>query len=345
VGYFQREFPKTNGIPSYAAARADSFHQIVLPQTYFGFLNVAPRVGARATYYSDTVGTVADTNAQTRGVFNTGMEVSTKLSRTWQGEESDFWDINGLRHIIEPDFNYVYVPTPNRRPDQLPQFDYETPSMRLLPIDFPDYNDIDSIDSQNVLRLALRNKLQTKRRDRVEDFINWALYTDWRLDPRDDQTRFSEVYSDLDFKPREWMELNSQIRWDVDDRRFSESYHRLLLRPNTTWSFSVSHRYLYDTTPDYGHDTITTSLYYRLNENWGFRTSQRYEARDGVFEEHNYTIYRDLRSWTSALTLRFRNNSAGEKNDVTVAVTFSLKAFPRFTLGSDSVAPSELTGQ
>lgn len=345
IGYFRREFSNTNDLPSYAAARGDTFHQLVLPQTYFGFLNVAPRVGGRVTYYSDVYGTRVATNEQTRGVFNTGMEVSTKLSRVWSDTESKFLDVEGLRHIMEPDFNYVFVPSPTRRPNQLPQFDYETPSLRLLPIDFPDYNSIDSIDSQNVIRLSLRNKLQTRRNEAVDNVVNWALYTDWRLDPRTNQTRFSEVFSDLDLKPRTWLILNSQLRLDVAKDRFSETYHRILIKPNSTWSLSLSHRYLFDPTPEFGHNTFTSSLFYRINENWGTRFSHRFEARDGRLEEQYYTIYRDLRSWTSALTFRLRENRAGHKEDFTVAVTFSLKAFPRFALGADADRPSLLLGQ
>ena len=65
--------------------------------------------------------------------------------------------MDGLRHIIQPSFNYVSVPHPTRSPRELPQFDYELPSTRLLPLDYPDYNAIDSIDSQNVVRLGLRD--------------------------------------------------------------------------------------------------------------------------------------------------------------------------------------------
>ena len=59
----------------------------------------------------------------------------------------------------------------------MPQFDYELPSLRLLPIEYPEYNSIDSIDSQNVLRFGLRNQLQTKREGQVEDLLDWQMYT------------------------------------------------------------------------------------------------------------------------------------------------------------------------
>ena len=58
----------------------------------------------------------------------------------------------------------------NRAPAQLPMFDYELPSLRQLPVDFPAYNAIDSVDSQNVVRLGLNNRLQTKRNGQIEDF-------------------------------------------------------------------------------------------------------------------------------------------------------------------------------
>jgi LPS-assembly protein len=183
AGYYRRRFAETNGPApeNFAAARADTFHQLLLPHTFFGWLNVTPRVGGRFTYYSKATGEGATTDAASRGVFNTGAEVSFKASRVWPGVQSKALEMDGLRHIVEPSINYVFVPSPTRSTNELPPFDYELPSLRLLPIDFPDYNAIDSIDSQNVMRFGLHNKLQTKRQGRIEDLVNWDLYTDWRL--------------------------------------------------------------------------------------------------------------------------------------------------------------------
>ena len=149
----------------FSATRADTFHQITLPETFFGWLNVTPRVGGRFTYYGAATGPGAtNLTSEDRGVFNTGAEISFKASRVWEGAQSDFWDVGGLRHIIEPSINYVYIPQPNVLPSQVPQFDYElTNSLRMLPIDFPDYNAIDTINSQNTIRFGLDNRLQTKR--------------------------------------------------------------------------------------------------------------------------------------------------------------------------------------
>jgi len=217
----------------------------------------------------------------------------------------------------------------------------------LLPIDFPDFNDIDEIDSQNVMRLGLRNKLQTKRKRIVENIIDWEMFADYRISRREGQPSFSDLFSELDVRPFSWLALSSEIRYGLSDTGFQETYHRLALIPNSTWSASFGHRYLRDDPQfgdDFAHNLFTTTLYYRLNDNWGFRTSHQFEARDGTLEEQYYTIYRDFRSWTGALTFRVRDNREG-RNDFTVAFTFNLKAFPRFDLRDDAIRPSKLVGR
>lgn len=354
-GYYRRRFAEDTGVLgpppglNYAAARADTFHQVLLPETFFGWLNITPRIGGRGTYYSEASGPGATTEEQYRGVFNTGAEISFKASRIWPRVQNDLFQVNGIRHIIQPSANYVFVPDPTRAPPQLPQFDYELPSLRLLPIDFPDYTAIDSIDSQNVIRWGLRNKLQTKRDGQVVNLVNWDIYTDWRLKPRPDQTSFSDVYSDLTLRPRSWLLFESLTRYDLDRRDWRMAFHTLTFQPNTIWSWRIGHYYLRDdlrlspTALGLGNSTVSSTLMYRLNENWGLRASHYFEGRTGKLQEQSYTVYRDLRSWTAALTFLVRDNPLGPE-DYTVAFTFSLKAFPHFGLGADTGGPYSLLG-
>ena len=60
-------------------------------------------------------------------------------------------------------------------------------------------------------------------------------------------------------------------------------------------------------------------------------------------QEQYYTAYRDFRNWTAALSFRVRDNGDGE-DDYTVAFTFSIKAMPRYKLGSDTIQPYQLLG-
>jgi LPS-assembly protein len=373
AGYYERAFSETNvpmyltnysllpndlgydvtemrrgGYPHYEAGRADTFHQFTMPENFFGWLNVTPRVGGRGTYYTDVEGTQIHTNQQGRGIFDTGMDISFKASRVYRDVESDFWDLDGMRHIIQPEVDYAYIPTAK---SNLPQFDYQQPSLRLLPIDFPDYNDIDSIQAQNVLRLMRRNKWQTKRRDGIEDFVNWAIYADCNLDPGTNHV-LGDVYNDLDFRPRSWVTFTSSTRYDTVNTRWREAIQRVFIQPTTAMSLSAGYYYLMNNDPEFqtypgqsigGHNLVDFSLYYRINENWGARISERFEAQNGTMQEQLYSLYRDLRSWTAALTLRV-NQSAGQPTDVTVGLTLSLKAFPRYKLNSDSDRPGQLLG-
>jgi LPS-assembly protein len=344
AGYYRRAFPYTNGItatPAYSAGRVDTYHQILLPLTLFGWLNITPRAGGRYTYYTETDGLGATNEETSREVFNTGAEVSFKASRTWPGIQNHFFDIDGVRHIVVPSINYAFVPKPSATPSQLPQFDSDLPSFRVLPIEYTDYNAIDAIDSQNVLRFGLQNKIQTKRNGQVSDVINWNLYTDWRLRPRTNQTTFADLYSDLVLKPRSWLTIGSITRYDIYDRQWRMSLTSLGIQPTDKWRWTISHLYLRDdfnsgaTSLGYGNNIVISDTMYRVTENWGLGASHYFDALTGKLQEQRYSIYRDLRSWTAALTFQLRDASSGAE-DFTVAFTFSLKAFPKAERGYEA---------
>ena len=125
--------------------------------------------------------------------------------------------------------------------------------------------------------------------------------------------------------------------------------HTLTFEPNDTWSWTVGHFYLRDdfssspTALGQGNNLITSSFFYRLNENWGLRALHNFDARNVRMEEQYYTVYRDMRSWTAALTAGVLDNGTGPK-DFSIAFTFSIKAMPKFGVGRDTVRPFSLLG-
>jgi len=334
VGFYHRLFADTNGpvLPGYEATRADTFQQFTLPISLFGWLNFTPRVGGRYTYYGNDTGPGQSHAAESRFVFNTGAELSFKASRVWSLMQNKLLDLDGVRHIIEPSANYVYVPNPNVRPGQVPQFDSVLPSLVLLPIDYPDFNAIDSVDSENVIRWGLRNRLQTKRLGRVTDFLDWQLFADWRIQPQHGEKTFSDLYSDLTVHLRSWLAFESRTRFDINTGNLTMAFHTITFEPNDHWSWTLGHYYLRNdfnttipTATGLGNNLVTSELFYRPTENWSYGVIDRFDIHSGIMEEQQYGIYRDFRSWTGALILRFRK-SQGKAEDVTVAITFSLKA-------------------
>lgn len=357
AGYYRKWFADTNNpaLPYYSAERADTYHELLLPWTFFGWLNVAPHAGGRFTYYRDESVPGGLPEETYRKIFDTGMEVSAKASRLWTGATNSILDIDGLRHIIQPSVNYEFVPRPSTQPLQLPQFDSQLPGLMLLPVQFPDYNDIDSIRSENVVRFGVRNTLQTMRRGQLDTLLDWNLMLDWNLRPASQtnaifllpQQTFDDLYSDLVFKPRSWIALESQLRYDINDGKLNMSFHQLTLTPNDRWSWGIGHWYLrsgFLGTGEGGENFITSTIFYRLNDNWGLRATHDFDAQSGRLQGQYYTLYRDFRSWTGALTFRVQDNGVGP-TDYTVAFTFSLKAHPRYSLGSDTVEPDHLVGE
>ena len=361
IGYFDHYFAGTDTIfgntnftpPSFSAPRADTFHQLLLPETFFGWLNVTPRVGGRVTWYGPEQGPGGTNSPATRYVLNTGVDFSFKASQLWRDATNSLLAVDGLRHVIQPTMTYAYVPQPNVTPDHLPQFDSVLPSLLILPVEFPDYNDIDSIDSENVLRFGLRNTLQTMRNGQLDNLLDWNLMLDWNLTANGQtnnlflqpQQTFDDLYSDLVFKPRSWIALESVLRYNINNNNLNMSFQQITFAPSDRWSWAVGNWYLRPGFVDTGDNVITSSFFYRLNENWAVRATHYYNAQTGLLQEQYYSVYRDMRSWTAALTFRLINNGGGQPLDWGFAFSVSLKAVPRYHVGEDTINPYVMLGQ
>jgi LPS-assembly protein len=361
VGYYERYFAGTNTIfgatnntpQDYDAARADTYQQLLIPETFFGWLNVTPRAGERVTWYGPGNGAGGTNSQVTRAVFNTGVDTSFTLSQLWPDVKNSTLDVDGLRHIIVPSLSYVYVSTPNVNAAKVPQFDTQLPSLLILPIEYPDNNNIDAIESENTIRFGIRNTLQTERDNKLDDLLNWSVMLDWNLRPNGQtnvvflqpQKTFDDLYSDLAFKPRSWITFESQVRYDINDNHLNLAFHQVSFTPNDRWSLGLGHWYLHNGFIDSGDDVITGSIFYRLDDNWGLRTMHYFNAETGHLQEQDYSIYRDMRSFTTALTFRVLDNGNGQKVDYGFAFSISLKAFPRYHVGDDTVRPYELLSE
>jgi hypothetical protein len=124
----------------------------------------------------------------------------------------------------------------------------------------------------------------------------------------------------------------------------------LTIEPNDVWSWSIGQYYLRDdfssspTALGPGNSLVTSSIFYRINENWGLRAAHHFDVRNGRMQEQYYSVYRDMRSWTAAITGGVRDNGSGPL-DYTIAFSFSLKAVPKFGLNSDTGRPYSLLGE
>jgi len=350
IADLHRNFPDGSGFDDYESWRFDTFHQLLYPNTYFGWLSIVPRVGFRATYYNETrdLGKTPFTPSSdplipdflvpdntplfldgdtTRTAFNAGVEGSFKVSRVWEGVQSRALGLDGLRHVIQPFTNFSWVSNPGN-PAEILQFDRFEPSTKLPPIDFPEFTSIDSIDRWTIWRIGVRNRLETRRDDGNITWFELDTYFDVNFVNPYDRTPYSNLFNTVRFNPLPWVSFSVDSQVPAFDRGFTEVNTNVAIQPISNLQLNFGHRYLNNNPFFLNSSLFTFGGYYRFNDNWGIAVSEQYEATTGILEQQRYAVYRDLSSWVASLGAIVRNNNG--VNEYGVLLTFTLKAFPKF---------------
>ena len=354
IADLHRAFAEDSGFQDYRTTRIDTFHQLLYPNTYFGWLSIVPRVGFRATYYDETVdlgktmftpsgnplvpdfilpdptlaNPLVETGSAVRTVFNTGAEASFKISRTYEDAKSRAFGLDGLLHVIQPFTNFSYVLENGMNPAAVLQFDRFEPSTQLRPIDFPQFTSVDSIDSATVWRAGVRNRLATRRDDLTVTWLELDTFFDSNIDSPYDRTPYSNFFNRLRFTPLPWAALSIDSQLPAFDKGFTEVNTSVSVQPIANLQLSAGHRYL-NGNPFFQNSSLyVVGGFYRLDDNWGVGFQEQYEGTTGIIEQQRYSIYRDLTNWVASFGAVVRDN-AGVK-EYGVLLTFTLKAFPKF---------------
>ena len=354
VADLHRNFADKSEFENYSTVRIDTFHQLLYPNTYFGWLSIVPRVGFRETYYDQTrdLGKTIFTPSgnplvpdfllpdptlamplerggdKLRTVFNTGAEASFKISRTWEDAESRALGLDGLLHVIQPFTNFSYVWNNGVDPAAILQFDRFEPATQLRPIDFPQFTSVDSIDSWTIWRAGVRNRLETRRDDLTVTWLELDTFFDVNFDNPYDRTPYSNFFNRLRFTPLPWASLSIDSQLPAFDKGFTEVNTSVSVQPIANLQLSAGHRYL-NGNPFFPNSSLyVVGGFYRLDDNWGVGFQEQYEGTTGIIEQQRYSVYRDLTNWVASFGAVVRDN-AGVK-EYGVLLTFTLKAFPKF---------------
>lgn len=342
----------TTGLNNYSAFRFDTFHQLSYPKTYFGWLSLTPRVGFRGTYYSRTgdsdpnsPGYIAlpgnDYNNGTfRPVMNAGLEGSFKLSARFEQVQSTFLGLDGLLHVIQPFANYAYVNNAGLAPDQILQFDRVVPSAQLPSLNFPQFNMIDGIDTSNLIRVGVRNRLVTRRDDGNHEWFALETFLDVNFDNPylDDPGEFSNLYNNFTFSPVPWFTAGATTQLPISDGGFTDVNSYLNWQPVEDFSFFVSQRFI-ESSPYFQNDSqASAGGYWRVDDNWSVSAATRYDVTFGTWDIQRYMVHRDLSSWLISAGFLITDNSATFNNQtsgevgVGVLLMVTLKDAPNINL-------------
>ena len=331
---------------NYSAYRYDTYHELSYPHQYFNFLSLTPRIGGRLTYYSDDNQNITDTannnsltndkilDPKTRLAGNVGLEGDFKISRTWLDVKDPDLGIDGIRHEIEPFFDAEYAPSPTVSPNDIRGFDDRLYSTRLQPLDWTEYNSIDSIDREAVLRFGVWNKIQTKR-----DGVNYDLFTvqtyadadfDHNFSAATPDSTFSNLFNDIRFNESQQLAFESLSALAIDGNSYNEIDNNMVWSPDPSVRFVVGDDYL-NHSPIFGDtNQISLDLFYRINEHWQFEGKEQVDATNAHFQNQEYTIYRDLDAWQLAMT--YSDSELNNQSDHTIYFSLTLKAFPKYEI-------------
>jgi hypothetical protein len=381
AGFYRRNFADDSTFPDYDAFRADTFHQLSYPGTYFGWLSLVPKVGVRGTYYSDSGSTqnvttlreiendvidpdtglpeidpatgltktekrtISQTERQLklngalfRPVVNAGVEASFKFSKAFEQVQSRAWGLDGLRHVVQPYMNASFVYT-DRDPTEILQFDRLNRSTQPPPLDFPQFNTIDSIDNWSIIRLGIRNRFQTRRDNLTFNWLELDTFFDLNIDRpdfgaliQDDSGTFSNVFNRLRWLPLPWVSFQLDSQVPLLDDGFVQVNTTTTFMVTRNAQFSIGNRYISGSNQFQNSNLLNVGGYFRLGENWGFSFREQYEFEDSVLEAQSYTVHRDLSSWVASLGFLIRDNGGGPTNgdpkEYGLLLTFTLKDIP-----------------
>ncbi|MFA5205129.1 MAG: putative LPS assembly protein LptD [Lentisphaeria bacterium] len=344
----------------YEATRIDTTHMFYAPFKLQDTVQIVPRAGVRATYYSQSSkkavttselnnnltaddpdnykSTVPVTNYDdeggevTRITGEAGLEASTKFYRTWQKTKNDYLEINGLRHVVQPYANYTYVADPSENRDNLYFFD-----------------EVDRLTEQNFVRTGVRQRWETRRSQRIYTLASLENYADFPFTKEDGAEELDGpgyFGTRATFSPREYLKFHGHLLADmgenkVDGGRIGATYgdpktvlwdvsylYRDQYTPRTVYSMgsdltSVGGDTIFPHAFDDGH-FITLGSSFPINAKTAGRVEYRYDILGNRLASQTYEISRDLHCWIGAL--RLEQNADDSFN---VMLIFYLKADPQ----------------
>lgn len=368
AGFLRRNFADQSPFPDYDTFRADSFHQFSLPLSIKDKVSIIPRVGVRGTYYGDSgefydetitrtvteelkdqatgLTTTAQKQVTTterklrehgalfRPVVNAGVEASFKLSKAYENVQSAAWGLDGLRHVVQPFLNLGYTYS-GEDPVGILQFDRLNQSTRLPPVDYPQFNSIDSIDTGTILRLGVNQRWQTRRDNQTVQWLEWNTFFDTFIDRpgygqmvhADDGT-FSNVFTRIRWTPLPWVGVDVDAQFPIFDQGFTAVNSKVSFMPYQDLRLSIGHRYIEGNPYFQDSNLLNFGAYWRVNDNWGVSLSESYEFQDSTLEGQRYELHRDLSSWVASLGFTVRDNGKTGTDDYGVILTFTLKDLP-----------------
>lgn len=317
----------------YDSLRFDSLHMFHYQTQVSDWLNLIPRAGLRLTYYTDSSDTEIDdsalgalikandpqrapnfavTNYDDDGgsVFRLlgeiGFEANFKMYNTDNSYKSEFWEIDGLRHVVQPYMNWNWIPFSTEDRENIYFFD-----------------EIDRIQEQNFVRTGVDQRWQTRRNGSIHTFLTVENYVDFHIQSEDGNTGIGDFGTKVEWKPFDNFSVRGDLLIDIDEQdinayRLGMSYNITeKLRASLTYSYRNDYvgRDIYSNGSTITNPIIASSfateyreshsiggtLSYKINPKTFILGGVRYDIVNGRVTSSLIELQRKLHCWTVAL--------------------------------------------
>lgn len=314
--------------------RFNVYYGMSRPTNLTPWLVVAPVAGAQLTHYTDPL---SNRNHYTRLLGQIGLDLQATLFGAWDYNNA-FWNINGLRHVLQPSIQYRYIPEAENGTNIIPKVDrlaaFES---YLVPIDLGDKRNIDDLHESSTLRFGLENVLQTRHPEYGSiDLLAVDFFQDYRFSQRTGENDFSDFYTYIKAQPAYWLKLDSFSRVDPELLTLRELRNRLSVIDGEVWSVYVGNDYVKTTSfvDTYGMLTTLEEIHQyvvgarrRLNERNAVRGEIHVDTDLGEITEQIYAWQTRLgNSWDIEFQVIHRNGTT-RKDDFQFKVMIDLLRF------------------
>ncbi|MEM1445982.1 MAG: LPS assembly protein LptD [Planctomycetota bacterium] len=173
------------GFPTDTVLRADSRQEFSVAFE-LGALDVTPFVVGRVTAYDDGFEAFNGSDDQVRLWGQAGTRLSTELYRSFNGVQSPTFDLDGIRHVLEPNATIAWAESSLNEDEPLPVFD----------------EDVESLTQGGTFKLGLNQTFQTRRggpgRQRTVDWVRLNSAVVLQTEDGQDNERVGRFY---DYRP------------------------------------------------------------------------------------------------------------------------------------------------
>ena len=273
--------------PEQRSRRFDAYYGLERPFALTPWLTFTPVAGGRFTHYDRATGGRDD---YTRTIGEIGFDARLRASGTFD-YRNPVWDIDGLRHLIEPRLAYRYAPRADRGRPYIPQIDRRVFSTYLQPLSLADSRNIDEFDRLNTVRFAIHNTLQTRSAHGTRELAALNVAADYRFDYRNGAPPLSDIHTEFSLTPANWLRLEAYQRFTAQSLVQQELNYAIVVTDQDWWSARLGSHFLKG--PN-GYEEYSLEVRRRLNEIFEIAAFWRYDLRRSRFNEQSYALWQRL---------------------------------------------------